>query len=67
MELYAFGYGNGKQFPTSRWPDEGQPSYLATKRLPTPTSILRSGAIDILWASWCDLIRKAPHTTIVPT
>ncbi|KAF1977752.1 hypothetical protein BU23DRAFT_272974 [Bimuria novae-zelandiae CBS 107.79] len=58
-ELYVFGYGYNKQFPSSLRPGDDpvqRPEHLDVKTVSTPTRTLHAESIEILWASWCDLI-----------
>jgi hypothetical protein len=55
-ELYVFGYGFNKQFPKTLRTDAREPEHLDVKTLSTPTCALRADNIEIVWASWCDLI-----------
>ena len=56
-ELFVFGYGLNKQFPSSvRVGTHQQSECLRVKNISTPTPTLRANQIKILWASWCDLI-----------
>jgi hypothetical protein len=55
-ELYVFGYGYNQQFPKTLWTDTQEAEYLDVKTLSTPTCVLSAEHIEIVWASWCDLI-----------
>lgn len=51
-----FGYGYNQQFPKTLQTDSQGPEHIDVKTLSTPTCALRLGSIEIVWASWCDLI-----------